>query len=94
MTPENQTNGDSAVCRYVRSQLSLPERLNVSILSGNNDDQAITPFTDASLYVRKVRNIIAEADLAVASTFGPYGAKIGKSREQLSSDLCLKVGDT
>lgn len=64
----------------------------MNIISGNNDQA----FRETGLYAggQKVRNIIAEIDLPVASTFGPYLAKIGKSREQLNSDLCLKVGDT
>lgn len=84
MPMETQTNGESAVCRYVRSQLALPEPLDVRITG------EATSSKDRE-HAKKLSRICASIDLATAHTFGPYAAKIGKSREHLNSDLCLKV---
>ena len=65
--------------RYIKQQLHLPEKLD--LLETNNSISPTESF-----------GISAACDLAQYTTFGPYAAKIGKSRQSLGNDqTALKV---
>lgn len=89
--------------RYLKQQLHLPERLELYI--GDSDGHKSTVNNNSANSGSEISGdqphqqqhqprlgISVAVDLPHSTTFGPYSAKISKSRLQLThSDLCLKV---
>lgn len=64
--------------RYLKQQLQLPDKLELCSVSTSESTEATTA-------------ICVSCNVSQSTTFGPYGAKIGKSRQLLNADLSLKV---
>lgn len=89
--------------RYIKQQLHLPDMLELSTVSGVNGAMANSVNNNSNKSIdggdhhphhqpqQEQYAISVSMDVPHSTTFGPYLAKIGKSRQQLNSDQCIKV---
>lgn len=85
----HSTSSSSQLHRYIKEQCHLPDKLDLIDLSGQAD---LTFSANSTTFPNDQLGICAACDLAQYTTFGPFSAKIAKTRQELSKEnIALKV---
>lgn len=80
----SSNHSSNQLYRYIKQQCHLPDKLDLIDLSGEAKSTSASPNDQLG--------ICAACDLPQYSTFGPFSAKIAKSRQVLSNEnIALKV---
>lgn len=81
---QSSNRSSNQLYRYMKQQYHLPDKLDLIDLSGEAKSTSASPNNQLG--------ICAACDLPQYSTFGPFSAKIAKSRQVLSNEnIALKV---